>query len=47
MNRPEKNNDLHRVIRVTYPWKLASGQFVEASLQAYKGKYNATDNKDY
>jgi phosphate-selective porin len=46
MNRPEKNNDLHRVVRVTYPWKLASGQFVEASLQAFEGKFNTSDNKD-
>lgn len=47
MNRPEKNNDLHRVIRVTYPWKIANGQIVEASLQAFEGKFNASDNKDY
>ena len=47
MNRPEKNNDLHRVVRVTYPWKLSSGQIVEASLQAYEGKFNASDNNDY
>jgi phosphate-selective porin len=47
MNRPEKNNDLHRVIRMTYPWKLSSGQFVEASIQAYEGKYNSSDNNDY
>lgn len=43
LNRPEKNNDLHRVIRVTYPWVTAGGQFLETSLQAYEGKYNNTD----
>lgn len=46
MNRPEKNNDLHRAIRFTYPWKLASGQFVEASVQAFEGKFNTSDGKD-
>lgn len=40
LNRAEQNNDLHRVIRMTYPFKLSNGQFIEASLQAYEGKYN-------
>ncbi|HXH32397.1 MAG TPA: porin [Bacteriovoracaceae bacterium] len=40
LNRAEKNNDLHRVIRLTYPFKLATGQFIETSLQAYEGIYN-------
>ena len=39
LNRPEENNDLHRSIRLTYPHKMASGQFIEASVQAYEGKY--------
>lgn len=48
LNKPEKNNDLHRVIRVTYPFKLTSGQFIETSLQAYEGKVNvAPANKDF
>ena len=38
-NRPEANNSLHAVARVTYPWRLASGQFVETSLQAYTGRF--------
>ncbi len=37
-NRPEANDDLHAVARLTYPWQLRNGQFVEASVQAYKGK---------
>ena len=41
LNKAEKNNDLHRVVRVTYPFKLKSGQFIEASLQAYEGQYAA------
>ncbi len=58
LNKGEENNDLHRAVRVTYPFKLASGQFIEASLQAYEGKFRtagstagtgvvATAAKDY
>lgn len=47
LNRPEKNNDLHRVLRMTYPFKLKNGQFIETSLQAYENKFNASDNNDY
>lgn len=48
LNRAEQNNDLHRFIRVTYPFKLPSGQFIEASLQAYEGKFNVTSaSKDF
>lgn len=39
LNKREQNNDLHRVVRLTYPWKLESGQFIEASIQAYEGKF--------
>ena len=38
-NRPEANNSLHGVARLTYPWKLSNGQFVEASVQAYRGHF--------
>jgi hypothetical protein len=37
-SRPELNDDLHAVARLTYPWRLPNGQFVEASVQAYKGQ---------
>lgn len=47
LNRAEKNNDLHRVIRLTYPFKFSNGQFIETSLQAYEGKFQASDNVDY
>lgn len=40
MNRNEQNNDLMRVLRVTVPWKTESGQYYEASLQAYENKYD-------
>lgn len=46
LNNGEENNDLHRVIRFTYPFKLDNGQFIEASLQAYEGTYT-TGAKDY
>lgn len=39
LNRAEKNNDLHRVVRLTYPFKLENGQFIEASIQAYEGQF--------
>ncbi|MFM8567044.1 MAG: porin [Gemmatimonadota bacterium] len=38
-NRPEANNSSHAVARLTFPWRLPSGQFVEASLQAYTGRF--------
>ena len=49
LNKGEENNDLHRVVRLTYPFKLQSGQFIEASLQAYEGQYTitTTPSKDY
>ena len=53
MNRPEKNNDLHRALRLAYPVKLESGQFIELSLEGYEGKFNtytpngATDRDVY
>jgi hypothetical protein len=37
-NRPEANNSLHVVGRLTYPWRLSNGQFVEASVQGYTGR---------
>ncbi len=38
-NRPEANNSLHNVIRLTYPWHLPNGQFVETSVQGYAGRF--------
>lgn len=42
LNKGEENNDLHRAVRLTYPFKLASGQFIEASLQAYEGQFKTS-----
>jgi Phosphate-selective porin O and P len=48
-NRTELNNEPHIVSRITYPFKLKSGQIIEAGVQAYAGKYviekTATKNK--
>lgn len=38
-NLPERNRNFHVVSRLTYPWKLNSGQIIEASFQAYTGKF--------
>jgi hypothetical protein len=38
-NQPERNGSRHLVSRLSYPWELPSGQFVEASFQAYTGKF--------
>jgi hypothetical protein len=43
-NLPERNKNLHMVARVSYPWELPSGQFIEASFQGYTGKYVITRN---
>jgi hypothetical protein len=39
-NRTEGNNSPHLVARLTYPFELANGQIIEASIQGYKGKWN-------
>ena len=43
LNKKEENNDLHRFVRLTYPFKLASGRFIETSVQTYAGKYYIAD----
>lgn len=40
LNRSEQNEDLHRAVRFTYPWKTEGGQYFEASIQAYEGQYD-------
>jgi len=42
-NRPEANNNLHKVIRFTWPIQL-NNQIIEPSIQAYRGLY--TFSKD-
>jgi phosphate-selective porin len=38
-NRPDQNRNLHSVARLTYPYQFGNGQVVEASLQAYTGRF--------
>jgi hypothetical protein len=38
-NQLETNRNFHAVARLTYPFELPSGQFFEASLQAYSGQF--------
>ena len=38
-NRSESNNSLHAAVRLSYPWRLPNGQFVEAGVQAYNGRF--------
>lgn len=38
-NQLELNRNLHAVARLTYPFELPSGQFFEASLQGYSGRF--------
>lgn len=47
LNKPERNNDLHRVARLTYPFQTESGQFIEASIQAYEGKFFVAGKDHY
>ncbi len=39
-NKPEVNNNQHVVARLSYPFKLKSGQFIEPGIQAYTGKFD-------
>jgi Phosphate-selective porin O and P len=40
-NKPEQNNEPHIVSRITYPFEVGT-QIIEASVQAYTGKYVVT-----
>ena len=44
-NRAESNNNIHYVARVTYPWQLKSGQFIEAGIQGYTGRYTVSSDQ--
>jgi phosphate-selective porin len=43
-NRPEQNNNLHIVGRLSYPMEVGK-QIIEPSIQAYKGKYVITNDQ--
>lgn len=38
-NRPEANNSLHTVGRISYPFRFPNGQFLEVGLSGYKGRF--------
>jgi hypothetical protein len=46
LNAEEKNNGLHTVARLTLPYKTFGGQYFEASLQGYAGKF-VIDGEEY
>lgn len=41
-NKPEANDNLHSVLRVSYPFQLSNGQFIEVGVQGLTGKYVLT-----
>jgi hypothetical protein len=43
-NALDKNKNINLVSRLTYPFKMASGQIIEASLQGFTGKYIVSRN---
>jgi hypothetical protein len=43
-NKPEQNDELHIVTRLTWPFEVGS-QIIEGSLQAYTGKYVVTTDQ--
>ncbi len=38
-NRPEANDSLRAVARLTWPFRTEGGQFIETSIQGYMGRY--------
>lgn len=38
-NRAERNDSLHTVLHLTYPFKFASGQYFEVGADAYTGRF--------
>jgi hypothetical protein len=41
-NRSDRNDNEHVVARLSYPWKFSDGQYFEAGIQGYTGKYAPT-----
>jgi hypothetical protein len=39
LNRPDQNGDVHLFGRVSYPFKLANGQYMELGVQGYHGRF--------
>lgn len=45
VNRPEANDNLHVVARLSYPFALRNGQIIEPGIQAYTGQYVVTKDQ--
>ncbi|MFM8635005.1 MAG: porin [Planctomycetia bacterium] len=41
VSKAESNNNMHMVLRLNSPWKMPSGQIMEAGVQAYTGRYTS------
>lgn len=41
-NNPERNNNLHSIFRVSYPFEFENGQFFEAGFGGYTGTFSVT-----
>lgn len=41
VSKAESNNNMHMVVRLNTPWKMPSGQIMEAGVQAYTGRYTS------
>lgn len=39
LNRPENNDNLHSIVRLSYPFKFDTGQYFEVGMSAFTGKY--------
>jgi hypothetical protein len=44
LNRDDRNNELHSVARLAYPFRLESGQYIESNIAGYFGRYLPTVN---
>lgn len=44
-NKPELNDNLHTIARLTYPFKLGRNQIIEPGLQAYTGQYTLASDQ--
>ncbi len=45
LNRADRNDQLHALARITYPWQFANGQIFETSVVGYTGKF-VVDTKE-
>lgn len=45
-NSPSNDGKVYGVTRITYPFKTAGGQYIEMSLQAYRGEFDITKSSE-